>query len=123
MARCDTGVAALAEEDTRLFDDSACVIRSDRSEVLISIEGFAGPPDSASCMKRLGRGCTEAAREYLVGPDGPASRQVRVLSYGEGHNRQVREVATGDEGRGNRRVSLAVDYAASQITTSGTASL
>jgi hypothetical protein len=49
---------------------------------------------------------------------------VRVVSYGEDRNRQVREGATGEEGRDNRRVSLVVDYAGpSQTTTTGTASL
>lgn len=124
MAHFDTDSAVLAEEDTPLFDDFARAIRSSGSDVLITVEGFADPSGSASYNKRLGQRRAEAVREYLVGPGGLSPNQVRVVSYGEDRNRQVREGATGEEGRDNRRVSLVVDYAGpSQTATTGTASL
>ena len=111
MAHFATDEAVLAEEDKPLFDDFAQAIRSSGSDVLITVEGFADPSGSAGYNKRLGQRRAEAVREYLTGPGGLSANQVRTVSYGEDRNRQVREGATGEAGRDNRRVSLVVDYA------------
>jgi peptidoglycan-associated lipoprotein len=111
MAHFETDSAVVAEQDKPLLDDFANAIRTNGSEVLITVEGFADPSGSAGYNKRLGERRAEAVREYLVGTGGLSATQVRTVSYGEDPNRQVHEGATGEEGRYNRRVSLVVDYA------------
>lgn len=106
-----TADATLSEEDKPLLDDFARAVRSNHSEALITVEGFADPSGPASANRRLGLRRAESVRDYLVNTGGLAASQVRAVSYGEDRNRQVREGATGDAGRDNRRVSLVVDYA------------
>ncbi|HZH44458.1 MAG TPA: OmpA family protein [Lysobacter sp.] len=121
MAHFETDSAVLSEEDKPLLDDFARAVRSSASEVLVTVEGFADPSGSAAYNKRLGQRRAEAVREYLIGTGGLQEHQVRTVSYGEDRNRQVREGATGEAGRPNRRVSLVVDYAGP--AQAGTASL
>lgn len=103
--------ATLAEQDKPLLDDFARVIRSSRSDALITVEGFADPAGSAGYNKRLGMRRAESVRNYLVSSGGLADAQVRAVSYGEDRDRQVRPGATHEAGRDNRRVSLVIDYA------------
>ncbi|RPE81476.1 OmpA family protein [Vulcaniibacterium tengchongense] len=106
-----TDDATLSEQDKPLLDDFARVIRSNHSDALITVEGFADPSGPAGYNKRLGLRRAEAVRDYLVASGGLAPGQVRAVSYGEDKNRLVRPGAVGDAGRDNRRVALVVDYA------------
>ncbi|MFC3549673.1 OmpA family protein [Lysobacter cavernae] len=106
-----TGDATLSEEDKPLLDDFAKAVSSNRSDALITVEGFADPSGSTANNRRLGLHRAEAVRDYLVSSGGLAANQVRAVSYGEDKNRLVRAGATGDAGHDNRRVSLVVDYA------------
>lgn len=106
-----TGDATLSEEDKPLLDDFAKAISSNRSDALITVEGFADPAGSAAANRRLALRRAEAVRDYLISSGGLAANQVRAVSYGEDKNRLVHLGATGDAGRDNRRVSLVVDYA------------
>ena len=106
-----TNDATLAEEDKPLLDDFARAIKNNRSDAVVTVEGFADPAGSTAFNQRLGKRRAETVRDYLVGTGGLADGQVRAVSYGEATNRLVRPGATGDAGRDNRRVSLVVDYA------------
>jgi peptidoglycan-associated lipoprotein len=99
----------LSEQDKPLLDDFARVIRSSRADALIALEGFADPAGSTAFNRRLGQRRAEAIRDYLTTTDGLNAGQVRAVSYGEDKNRQVREGATGDAGRDNRRVALVAE--------------
>jgi peptidoglycan-associated lipoprotein len=106
-----TGDATLSEEDKPLLDDFAKAIRSNHSDALITVEGFADPAGSTPFNQRLGQRRAETVRDYLVATGGLADGQVRAVSYGENKNRLVRPGATGEAGRDNRRVSLVIDFA------------
>jgi len=106
-----TGDATLSEEDKPLLDDFARAMKSNHSDAVVTVEGFADPAGSTAFNQRLGKRRAETVRDYLVGTGGLSDGQVRAVSYGEATNRLVRPGATGDAGRDNRRVSLVVDYA------------
>jgi peptidoglycan-associated lipoprotein len=106
-----TGDATLSEEDKPLLDDFARAMKSNHSDAVVTVEGFADPAGSTAFNQRLGKRRAETVRDYLVGTGGLGDGQVRAVSYGEATNRLVRPGATGDAGRDNRRVSLVVDYA------------
>lgn len=106
-----TSDSVLSEEDKPFLDDVARVIKTDRSQALITVEGFTDEAGSATYNRRLGLRRAQAVRDYLVTTGGLPDSQVRAVSYGEDQNRLVRKGMVGDEGRDNRRVSLVIDYA------------
>ncbi len=117
-----TGDAMLSDQDKPLLDDFARVVRESHSEAIITVEGFADPAGSTAFNKRLGQRRAESVRNHLITSGGLNAAQVRAVSYGEDRNRQVREGATGDAGRDNRRVALVVDYAGPSAAPAATAS-
>lgn len=117
-----TGDATLSDQDKPLLDDFARVVRESHSEAVITVEGFADPAGSSAFNKRLGKQRADSVRDYLVTSGGLNAAQVRAVSYGEDKNRQVREGATGEAGRDNRRVALVIDYAGPSAAAPNTAS-
>ena len=105
--------ATLEDQDKPMLDDFAKVMRDHHADALVTVEGFTDPAGSAAYNKRLGKQRADAVRNYLVEQDGMTAAQVRAVSYGEAHNRQVKPGATREAGASNRRVSLVVDFAGS----------
>jgi peptidoglycan-associated lipoprotein len=103
--------ATLQDQDKAKLDEFAKVMRAHHSDALVTVEGFADPAGSTAYNERLGRERANAVRNYLVNNDGMAASQVRAVSYGEAHNRQVKPGATRDAGEPNRRASLVIDFA------------
>jgi peptidoglycan-associated lipoprotein len=103
--------ATLQDQDKAKLDEFAKVMRAHHSDALVTVEGFADPAGSTAYNRRLGRERANAVRSYLVNNDGMAASQVRAVSYGEAHDRQVKPGATGDGGEPNRRASLVIDFA------------
>jgi peptidoglycan-associated lipoprotein len=103
--------ATLQDQDKAKLDEFAKVMRAHHSDALVTVEGFADPAGSTAYNERLGRERANAVRNYLVNNDGMAASQVRAVSYGEAHDRQVKPGATGDGGEPNRRASLVIDFA------------
>jgi peptidoglycan-associated lipoprotein len=103
--------ATLQDQDKAKLDEFAKVMRAHHSDALVTVEGFADPAGPTAYNRRLGRERANAVRNYLVNNDGMAASQVRAVSYGEAHNRQVKPGATRDAGEPNRRASLVIDFA------------
>jgi peptidoglycan-associated lipoprotein len=103
--------ATLQDQDKAKLDEFAKVMRAHHSDALVTVEGFADPAGSTAYNRRLGKERANAVRNYLVNDDGMAANQVRAVSYGEAHNRQVKPGATRDAGEPNRRASLVIDFA------------
>lgn len=103
--------ATLQDQDKAKLDEFAKVMRAHHSDALVTVEGFADPAGSTAYNRRLGKARANAVRDYLVNNDGMAANQVRAVSYGEVHNRQVKPGATRDAGEPNRRASLVIDFA------------
>jgi peptidoglycan-associated lipoprotein len=103
--------ATLQDQDKAKLDEFAKVMRAHHSDALVTVEGFADPAGPTAYNRRLGRERANAVRNYLVNNDGMAASQVRAVSYGEAHDRQVKPGATGDGGEPNRRASLVIDFA------------
>lgn len=103
--------ATLQDQDKAKLDEFAKVMRAHHSDAVVTVEGFADPAGSTAYNRRLGKARANAVRDYLVNNDGMASNQVRAVSYGEVHNRQVKPGATRDAGEPNRRASLVIDFA------------
>jgi peptidoglycan-associated lipoprotein len=103
--------ATLQDQDKAMLDEFAKVMRAHHSDALVTVEGFADPAGSAAYNKRLGQKRANAVRNYLVNNDGMSAGQVRAVSYGESHNRQVKPGATRAAGEPNRRASLVIDFA------------
>jgi peptidoglycan-associated lipoprotein len=103
--------ATLQDQDKAMLDEFAKVMRAHHSDALVTVEGFADPAGSAAYNKRLGQKRANAVRNYLVSNDGMSADQVRAVSYGESHNRQVKPGATRAAGEPNRRASLVIDFA------------
>jgi len=103
--------ATLQDQDKAMLDEFAKVMRAHHSDALVTVEGFADPAGSTAYNKRLGQKRANAVRDYLVNNDGMAASQVRAVSYGEAHNRQVKPGATHAAGEPNRRASLVIDFA------------
>ena len=103
--------ATLQDNDKAMLDEFAKVMRTHHSDALVTVEGFADPAGSAAYNKRLGKERANAVRNYLVNNDGMAASQVRAVSYGEAHDRQVKPGATRTAGESNRRASLVIDFA------------
>ena len=103
--------ATLQDNDKAMLDEFAKVMRTHHSDALVTVEGFADPAGSAAYNKRLGKQRANAVRDYLVNNDGMAASQVRAVSYGEAHERQVKPGATRAAGEPNRRASLVIDFA------------
>ncbi len=111
--------ATVREQDKPLLNEFATVIRDHHPNVLVTVEGFADPAGSATYNKKLGQRRAEAVRDELV-RGGLSAEQVRVVSYGEETNRQVRAGAWGPGGEANRRAVLVIDYVDSaQATDAG----
>lgn len=109
--------ATLQDQDKAMLDEFAKVMRAHHSDALVTVEGFADPAGSTSYNKRLGQKRANAVRDYLVNNDGMAASQVRAVSYGEAHNRQVKPGATHAAGEPNRRASLVIDFAGNDTAT------
>lgn len=103
--------ATLQDQDKAMLDEFAKVMRAHHSDALVTVEGFADPAGSTAYNKRLGQKRANAVRNYLVNDDGMSAGQVRAVSYGESHNRQVKPGATRAAGEPNRRASLVIDFA------------
>jgi peptidoglycan-associated lipoprotein len=103
--------ATLQDQDKAKLDEFAKVMRAHHSDALVTVEGFADPAGPTAYNRRLGRERANAVRNYLVNNDGMAASQVRAVSYGEAHDRQVKPGATRDGGEPNRRASLVIDFA------------
>ena len=86
--------ATLQDNDKAMLDEFAKVMRTHHSDALVTVEGFADPAGSAVYNKRLGKQRANAVRDYLVNNDGMAASQVRAVSYGEAHERQVKPGAS-----------------------------
>ena len=106
--------ASLQDNDKAMLDEFAKVMRAHHSDALVTVEGFADPAGSAAYNKRLGMKRADAGRNYLVNNDGMAASQVRAVSYGEAHNRQVKPGAKRGAGEPNRRASLVIDFAGTE---------
>lgn len=106
--------ASLQDNDKAMLDEFAKVMRAHHPDALVTVEGFADPAGSAAYNKRLGMKRADAVRNYLVNNDGMAASQVRAVSYGEAHNRQVKPGATRGAGEPNRRASLVIDFAGTE---------
>ncbi|MBN8736837.1 MAG: OmpA family protein [Xanthomonadales bacterium] len=109
--------ATLQDQDKAMLDEFAKVMRAHHSDALVTVEGFADPAGSTAYNKRLGQKRANAVRDYLVNNDGMAASQVRAVSYGEAHNRQVKPGATHAAGEPNRRASLVIDFAGNDTAT------
>lgn len=109
--------ATLQDQDKAMLDEFAKVMRAHHSDALVTVEGFADPAGSTAYNKRLGQKRANAVRDYLVNNDGMAATQVRAVSYGEAHNRQVKPGATRAAGEANRRASLVIDFAGNGTAT------
>lgn len=110
--------ATLEDQDKPMLDDFAKVM-SGHPDALVTVEGFTDPAGSTAYNKRLGKQRADAVRDYLVTQDGMTADQVRAVSYGESHNRQVKPGATREAGAPNRRVSLVIDFAGSGNAAEG----
>lgn len=109
--------ATLQDQDKAMLGEFAKVMRAHHSDALVTVEGFADPAGSTAYNKRLGQKRANAVRDYLVNNEGMAASQVRAVSYGEAHNRQVKLGATHAAGEVNRRASLVIDFAGNDIAT------
>jgi len=109
--------ATLQDQDKAMLDEFAKVMRAHHSDALVTVEGLADPAGSTAYNKRLGQKRANAVRDYLVNNDGMAASQVRAVSYGEAHNRQVKPGATHAAGEPNRRASLGIDFAGNDTAT------
>ena len=109
--------ATLQDQDKAMLDEFAKVMRAHHSDALVTVEGFADPAGSTAYNKRLGQKRANAVRDYLVNNDGMAASQVRAVSYGEAHNRQVKPGATHAAGEPNRRASLGIAFAGNATAT------
>lgn len=109
--------ATLQDQDKAKLDEFAKVMRAHHTDALVTVEGFADPAGSAAYNKRLGLKRANAVRDYLVNNDGMPASQVRAVSYGEAHNRQVKPGATRAAGEPNRRASLVIDFAGNDTAT------
>lgn len=105
--------ATLREDDKPVLDRFAKIVQDHYQTGMVTVEGFADPAGSADYNKRLGMKRAEAVSSYLTGTGGLGAGTVRVVSYGEDTNRQVKPGARGpgDEGWENRRVTLVIDHA------------
>lgn len=109
--------ATLQDQDKAMLGEFAKVMRAHHSDALVTVEGFADPAGSTAYNKRLGQKRANAVRDYLVNNEGMAASQVRAVSYGEAHNRQVKPGATHAAGEVNRRASLVIDFAGNDTAT------
>ncbi|HET7593023.1 MAG TPA: OmpA family protein [Rhodanobacteraceae bacterium] len=105
--------STIPEQAKPKLDEFAKIMQAHHSDALVTVEGFADPAGSSAYNKRLGQARAKAVRDYLVNNDGMAADQVRVVSYGESRNRQVKPGATHAAGVPNRRATLVVDFAGS----------
>ena len=103
--------ATLQDQDKAMLDEFAKVMREHHSDALVTVEGFADPAGPTAYNKRLGKKRADAVRDYLVNNDGMSASQVRAVSSGEAHNRQVTPGAVREAGAPNRRASLVIDFA------------
>lgn len=89
----------------------AQVVKENRPDVLITIEGFADPSGPEAYNLWLGEQRAKAVKEYLVENGLPADR-LRVVSYGEDRRRQVKPGAAGPgtEAMPNRRVAFVIEF-------------
>lgn len=102
--------ATLRDQDKPALANFAQTIEKYHPGVMTTVEGFTDPAGLRAYNKKLGQQRADAVRDFLVS-SGLSADQVRAVSYGESHNRQVTPGATHAKGADNRRTSLAVDFA------------
>ncbi len=103
---------ALRPEDTAVLDRFAGVVKAYYPDAVVTVEGFTDPAGSRAYNMRLGHNRADAVKDYLTSNGGLDATHVRIVSYGETHNRLVdpKAAGPGDEGLINRRVTLVIDY-------------
>lgn len=103
--------AEIRQVDQPALDRFARVIDENRPDALITIEGFADPAGPQSYNLWLGEQRAKAVKSYLV-ERGLDANRLRVASYGEARERQVRPGVggPGEEGMPNRRVSFVIEF-------------
>lgn len=103
--------ADIRPADRPALDRFAQVVKENRPDVLITIEGFADPSGPEAYNLWLGEQRAKAVKDYLVEKGLPSDR-LRVVSYGEDRRRQVKPGAAGPgrEAMPNRRVAFVIEF-------------
>lgn len=103
--------STLTDQDKAELDEFAKIMRAHHTNAIVTVEGFTDPAGSAAYNRRLGLQRADAVRNYLVQTGGMSPDQLRAVSYGQAHDRQVKPGATHAAGAPNRRATLVIDFA------------
>lgn len=112
--------AEIRAVDRPALDRFAQVVKENRPDVLITIEGFADPAGPEAYNLWLGEQRAKAVKDYLV-QQGLSADRLRAVSYGEDRRRQIKpgKAGPGMEAMPNRRVAFVIEF--TEVTTAGTA--
>jgi peptidoglycan-associated lipoprotein len=113
----DFAKSEVRNEDQKVLDRFAAVVRAYYPNAVITVEGFTDPAGSAAYNLKLGKARAEAVKTYLTTNGGLNATQVRSVSYGKATDRLVVRGAAGDHpsAQANRRVALVIDYSGAAL--------